>query len=102
MKFTEQDLARQREEFSRLCGELAGLNARFESQKKAFGLPEGQEVEEPSFNMTPALRAAMDESRERAEHAGREAADRLRHALAPSSETAAASSPRMRRGAIRI
>ena len=98
MKFTEEELARQNEQVTRLSQELSRLNELFDAQKKAMGVTDA-DLEKGLGDVPPAVAAAMEEAKLRAERAGREAAASLRAATEPEASRPAS---RGRRGALRI
>ena len=94
---TEQQLAAQDKEISRLADELKRLNGIFAEQKKALGLSEDEPVTVDEKEITPELQKAMEAAKAEAERTGKSLASQL----SPSS-SASSSAPRARRGAVRI
>ena len=94
---TEQQLAAQDKEISRLADELKRLNGIFAEQKKALGLPEDEPVTVDEKEITPELQKAMEAAKAEAERAGKSLASQI----SPSS-SASSSAPHARRGAVRI
>lgn len=70
------DIAKQQETLSRLRDDLSRLNAKFEEQKKAAGLPE-VEVTMDQSEVTHQLAAALEAAKVEAEKASRNAASSL-------------------------
>ena len=93
---TEQQLEQQEQEIARLAEELSRMNSLFAEQKKALGIPEGEDVTFDEKDMTPELSKAFQAVKAEAERAGKARAAQVE---APSSPSAASGA---RRGAMRI
>ena len=84
----------QAQELERLRQELSKLNERFDRTKKLLGLPNMEDVLMPDGEVSPELARMLETAKEKAQLAGREAAQATAH-----------SSPlrgRTRRGALTI
>ena len=70
MKFTDEDLAKQKEQVAALMEEFARLNEAFEAQKKAAGVTDEDLKNANISDLPPAQQAELQQSLNEAKRAG--------------------------------
>ena len=98
IKETRMNLAKQNQNIERLRDELDRLNKQWAQVKEAMGLNDDADLKVEDSQMTPAMMALMQDARNEAERASRQAVALLN---AETAEVSAAPK-RARRGALSI